>query len=430
MKTDALNTERSKQLWEKALKLIPCGTQTLSKAPSQFAEGVYPIYLDRGKGSHVWDVDGNEYIDFPLGLGAMILGYDYPSVKEAILKQLEKGSTFSLLNTAEIEFAELVNEVVPCAENVRFTKTGSEATSGAIRIARAYTGKKKIATCGYHGWHDWYVGATPRHLGVPEEVRNLVLTFSYNDPASLEKLFAEHPNQIAAVIMEPVGLVPPQNQFLEKVKEIAHKNQALLIFDEIVTGFRYALGGAQELYKVIPDLATMGKAVGNGMPLNLVCGKAEVMKTCENIFFSSTFGGETLSLVAGSAVIREMKSKNVISQLWKQGNKLLENFKSQTAKLQLKAELIGFGPRQFLNVFGEDGKPSQLLKAIFWQECIRRGVLFGNAQFISFSHSDADIEKTIQATNVALEYLKKAVDSGAPEKFYDGHIPGEIFRKQ
>ncbi len=154
------------------------------------------------------------------------------------------------------------------------------------------------------------------------------------------------------------------------------------------------------------------------------------MKTCENIFFSSTFGGETLSLAAGSAVIREMKSKNVIAQLWKQGNKLLENFKQQTAKLQLKAELIGFGPRQFLNVFGEDGKPSQLLKAIFWQECIRRGVLFGNAQFISFSHSDADIEKTIQATNAALEYLKKAIDFGTPEKFYDGHIPGEIFRKQ
>jgi glutamate-1-semialdehyde 2,1-aminomutase/spore coat polysaccharide biosynthesis protein SpsF len=424
-----LKIDKSQAWWDRAVQKIPCGTQTLSKAPNQFAEGVYPIYLEKGKGSHVWDVDGNEFIDYPLSLGAMILGHQYPAVNEAIEAQLRKGVVFSLVHPLEVQLSELISEVVPCAEMVRFTKTGSEATQAAVRIARSYTGRKRIAACGYHGWHDWYVGVTARNNGVPDEVKELISTFDYNKIETLESLFAKFPGEIAAVIMEPVSLELPKEGFLEKVKELAKKYSAVLIFDEIITGFRFALGGVQELYGVIPDLATMGKAIANGMPLNLVCGKAELMKECDKIFFSSTFAGETLSLAAAFTTITEMRKEKVIPYIWKQGEKLLKSVNEHMKKLDLNAELTGFGPRQFIKFNDPLGQPSLLLKAIYWQECIKRGILFGNAQFISFSHTDSDINWTIEVAHEALDVVKRAVESGRPEEFYEGIMPAEIFRK-
>lgn len=430
MKSQALfPRNKSVDLWQKAEKIIPCGSQTLSKAPNQYAEGVYPIYIEKGLGSHVWDVDGNEFIDFPLGLGAAVLGYNYPAVSQAIEKQLHNGIVYSLMHPLELELAELITSLIPCAEMVRFTKTGSEATSAAIRIARAYTNRSKIAACGYHGWHDWYVGCTPRNKGVPEDVKNLLLTFQYNKIETLEELFKNNPDQIAAVIMEPVSLVEPQNDFLKKVAELTRSHGALLIFDEIITGFRFSLGGAQTLYGVTPDLCTMGKAIANGMPLNLVAGKKEYMNECEKIFFSSTFGGETLSLAAGLATIQEMQKHKVIDHLWKQGKKFLTFFNEAIRKNDLNAELVGFGPRQFLNFYDEAKKPSTLLKSIFWQECIKAGILFGNAQFISYSHSDEDIEKACNAADHAFDYVAQAVKSQKPEEWYQGKLPAEIFRK-
>ena len=421
--------KNSFMLWEKVTRLIPAGTQTLSKAPNQFVEGVYPMFIQRGKGSHVWDVDGNEYIDYPCSLGAILLGYSYPRVNEAIKKQLEEGTVFSLMHPLEAEIAEMLTAVIPCAEQVRFAKTGSEATTAAVRIARAATGRTKIAYCGYHGWHDWYSVTTTRNKGILPVHKEYIVPFEYNNIASVEKVFAENPGQIAALILEPAALQAPENNFLQKLRDIATKNGALLIFDEIVTGFRFAKGGAQERYGVTPDLAAFGKAVANGLPLAVVAGKKQFMKECEEVFFSSTFGGETLSLAAARAVLQEMQEKPVAEQLWKQGEKLQNGFNQLAKDKGLNATLIGFPARHFLVFKDAAGEASMLLKALFWQETIQRGILFGNAQMISFSHSDADIQQTLAACDEALEYVKKAVESGNPISFLKGKLPKEIFRK-
>lgn len=429
MKLLERDLKNSFELWEKVVNRIPAGTQTLSKAPNQFVEGIYPMFLERGKGSHVWDVDGNEYIDYPCSLGAILLGYSYPRVNEAIKKQIDDGTVFSLMNRLEGEVAEQLAAMIPCAEQIRFVKTGSEATSAAIRVARAATGRYKIAFCGYHGWHDWYTVTTTRSKGIPPVLKDYIFPFEYNNVASLEKVFAEHPKQIAAVIMEPVALQDPQEQFLQKVRDLSTRHGAVLIFDEIVTGFRFAKGGAQERYGVTPDLAAFGKALANGMPLAVLAGKKELMKECHEIFFSSTFGGETLSLAAAKAVLQEIQEKPVVEHLWKQGEKLQKGFQKLAQSKGLSAELIGFPARHFLVLKDAEGNPSLLLKALFWQETIQRGILFGNAQMITFSHSDTDITQTLQACGDALEFVKVAASSGNPAKYLKGKIPMEIFRK-
>ncbi len=240
---------------ERALKAIPLGSQTFSKSKTAYPEGVSPHFMKRGEGSHVWDVDGNEYIDFVNGLASITLGYNDPDVTDAVKAQLEEGTIFSLPHEIEIKVTEKIIEMVPCAEMVRFGKNGSDATAGAIRLARANTKRDHVAVCGYHGWQDWYIGSTSRNLGVPSSVRDLTHSFTYNDLDSLEQLFEKCPDQIAAVIIEPMNSTAPNNGFLEGVTVLAQKNGAILIFDETITGFRYANGGAQEYFGVIPDLA-------------------------------------------------------------------------------------------------------------------------------------------------------------------------------
>ena len=255
------------QAWlERAKKVIPGCAQTFSKGYTQYVQGVAPIFLERGKGCRVWDVDGNEYIDYVQGLLPNILGYAHVEVNAAAAAQLAEGHSFSLPHPLEVQLAERLTRLIPCAEMVRFGKNGSDATSGAVRAARAFTGRDRIACCGYHGWQDWYIGSTSRNAGVPKAVRELTHPFPYNDLASLEKLLEEHPDEFAAVIMEPVNFVEPAHGFLEGVKHLALRHAALLIFDEICVGFHFGLGGAQKLFGVTPDLACFGKAMGNGFP--------------------------------------------------------------------------------------------------------------------------------------------------------------------
>ena len=289
--SQTLQLKRSHDLKAKAKRLIPSCTQTFSKGPTQFVQGAAPVFIARGQGSHVWDVDGNEYIDYPMALGPVILGHNYPAVTKAVSKQLQEGTIFSLPHPLEIEVAEILVEIIPSAEMVRFGKNGSDATSGAVRLARAYTGRDLIACCGYHGWHDWYIGATSRNRGVPEAVRRLTIPFEYNNIEDLRRIFEDHPGNVAAVIMEPVGITEPKNEFLPQVRELTQREGALLIFDEVVTGFRIALGGAQEYFGVAPDLTCLGKAMANGYPLSAVVGRREIMELFDEIFFSFTFGG-------------------------------------------------------------------------------------------------------------------------------------------
>lgn len=415
----------------RARRLIPSQTQTFSKGPTQFVQGVSPAFLARGQGSHVWDVDGNEYIDYLTALGPVILGYNYPAVTEAVVKQIHDGTTFSLPHYLEVELAELLVELIPCAEMVRYGKNGSDATAGAVRVARAFTGRDKIACCGYHGWQDWYIGTTTRRLGVPKSTQELALTFEYNDIESLERLFADDPGQIAAVIIEPIGVIEPEDDFLAKVKEVAHKNGALLIFDEIVTGFRVALGGAQEHFGVIPDLSCFGKAMANGFPLSAVVGRREIMELFDEVFFSFTFGGEAVSLAAAIATIKEMREKNVVGQLWEQGQKLKDGYNVLARELGLvqHTQCVGLPPHTVMTFNDGDGTDGLVLRSLLQQELVKRGVLFLVGNNICYSHSDADVDHTLRVYRAALEYMAKALDSGDLLAFLEGEPVQPVFRQ-
>ncbi|PIT86864.1 MAG: aspartate aminotransferase family protein, partial [Candidatus Magasanikbacteria bacterium CG10_big_fil_rev_8_21_14_0_10_43_6] len=307
--------QKSNEMFQEVKEIIPLATQTFSKSYLQYIRGEAPLFVTHAKGSRVWDVDGNEYIDFVSGLLTTFLGYCYPAVDNAIIAQLKKGITPSLPSVLEAELAKKLIEIIPCAEMVRFGKNGSDVTTGAIRVARAVTGKEDVVACGYHGWHDWYIGSTTRHLGVPESTRALTHKFIYNDIDSLKNILEAHTGEVAAVIMEPMNYQEPADGFLQQVKDLTHKHGALLIFDEVITGFRFGLGGAQGLFGVTPDLATFGKSMANGMPISALVGKKEYMDIVSDIFYSFTYAGETLSIAAALATIQEIEEKNVVGYI-------------------------------------------------------------------------------------------------------------------
>lgn len=409
----------SEKLLERALKVIPLGSQTFSKSIAQYPIGVSPHFIKRGEGSHVWDVDGNEYIDFVNALAAITLGYNDPDVTKTVRAQLEEGTIFSLPHELEIKVAEKIVEMVPCAEMVRFGKNGSDATSGAIRLARAYTGRDHVAVCGYHGWQDWYIGSTSRNLGVPQSTIQLTHTFKYNDINSLHKIFHDYPDRIAAVIMEPMNTIEPEDNFLEKVKDLTHKNGAVLIFDETITGFRFAKGGAQEYFGVIPDLATFGKGLANGYPLSAIAGRAEIMKLMEEIFFSFTFGGETLSLAAADTTLTKLQREPIIEKIWQQGKKVADGVRALISKHGLDDvfSITGKDCWSFL-IFKDKGVYSQWeLKTLFLQEMFSRGILTLGTHNMSYAHSDSDIDKLLQAYNEVFPILKDAVYSGKMKEY-------------
>src|SRR3989344_1507516 len=349
----------SLELWKRATKVIHTGTQTASKNPDQFVQGVYPIYVQRGKGSHVFDVDGNEYIDYPCALGAIFLGYGYKPVVEAIQKQAEEGVIFSLIHPLEVELAELLVEAIPGAEKVKFFKNGADATNAAVRIARAYTGREKIAACGYHGWQDWYIISSEKNKGVPKVFKEYLHKFEYNKIETLQKIFEENKGQIAAVIMEPMTIDEPQDNFLGKVRDLAREHGALLIFDEMVTGFRFGLGGAQQHFKITPDLSCFGKSIANGMPLSITVGKEEIMSKTEDLFMSTTFGGEAASLAAAVATIKEMKQKDVVGHIWKVVAMFKEGYNSLAQKVGVNTQSNGTPPLQRLSFKDSSGNASE-----------------------------------------------------------------------
>ncbi len=403
--------KRSEELLEKALELIPLGTQTFSKSKTQYPFGVSPYFIKKGKGSHVWDADGNEYIDFVNALAAITLGYNDPDVTNAVKAQLEEGTIFSLPHELEITVAEKIVEMVPCAEMVRFGKNGSDVTAGAIRLARAYAKRDHVAVCGYHGWQDWYIGSTSRNRGVPKLTQDLTHTFNYNNIDSLQMIFQQWPDQVAAVIMEAMNVREPEDNFLAKCKDLAHKNGALFILDEIITGFRYANGGAQEYFDVIPDLATFGKGLANGYPVSAIAGKAEIMRMMEEVFFSFTFGGETLSLAAALATMAKLQREPVIQTIWTQGQKIVDGTKALIEKHVL-GDVLSVGGKacwSFL-VFKDTDIYSQWeLKTLFLQEVFVRGILTIGSHNMTYAHSDSDILKLLEAYDEVFAMIKEVL---------------------
>ncbi|MGH8548833.1 MAG: aminotransferase class III-fold pyridoxal phosphate-dependent enzyme [Methylococcales bacterium] len=407
----------SEALLERALKVIPLGSQTFSKSRTQYPHGASPFFITRGSGSHVWDADGNEYIDFVNSLAAITLGHNDPDVNAAVLAQLQQGVIFTLPHPIEIEVAEKIIEMVPCAEMVRFGKNGSDATAGAIRLARAYTGRDHVAVCGYHGWQDWYIGSTSRNRGVPKATSELTHRFAYNNLDSLIEVFNQWPNNIAAVILEPANVVMPNQGYLEAVKDITAKRGALLIFDETITGFRYANGGAQELFGVIPDLATFGKGIANGYPISAVAGREKFMRLMEEVFFSFTFGGETLSLAASLATMTKLQHQPVVQTIRKQGKKLIDGVTRLIERHDVGHILkISGDPSWSFLIFNDVTRHTEWeIKTLFLQEIFARGVLCIGTHSMSYSHSDADIDCLLSTYDEVFPIIKKAVDNNELE---------------
>lgn len=398
----------------RAEAVIPLGSQTFSKSRTQYPLGVSPYFIQRARGSRAWDLDGNEYIDFVSSLAAVTLGYQDPDVDAAVRAQMDSGVIFSLPHPIETEVAELIRDLVPCAEMVRFGKNGSDATAGAVRIARAYTGRDRVASCGYHGWQDWYIGATARHRGVPQAVRDLTHTFAYNDLASLEALLSTHSGEFAAVILEPMNVVDPAPGFLQGVRDLAHRHGALLVFDETITGFRFANGGAQALFGVTPDLATFGKGLANGYPLAALCGRRDVMRLMEEIFFSFTMGGEALSLAAAKATLTKLRDQPVTETLAERGRAIMAGTRQivEEAGLSDIFSVSGHPSWSFLNMRDARGASAFEIKTLWMQEILQRGILSVGTHNVSYAHSDADVRRLLEVYAEVLPMIGRTLERG------------------
>lgn len=404
----------SQALLERAKRCIPLGSQTFSKSHIQYPTGAAPMFVTHGHGGRCWDVDGNEYVDLVNSLMPNVLGYRDPDVDDAIRQQLDQGISFSLATSLEIEVAEALCRLIPCADMVRFGKNGTDATSAAVRLARAYTGRDRLLMCGYHGWQDWYVGATTRNRGVPAAVCNLSRMVPFNDLDSVGRAFREHSGEVAALIIEPAGVNTPKRGFLAELKELVHHHGALLIFDEVVTGLRWAIGGAQARFGVTPDLAAFGKALGNGMPIAAVVGRGDVMHQMEEIFFSSTFGGEALSLAAARAVLAKMERQPVIDKLWQSGQELMDETQARIAAhgLDDNVSLIGSAPWAVLNYKDHASASSAGIKTLLVREMLACGVLINASHNICYAHDGTDFGRVLGAYDHALARVREALDRG------------------
>ena len=409
----------------RAHRAIPGGTHTYAKGDDQYPE-LSPGFLVRGQGSHVWDADGNEYIEYGAGLRSVTLGHAFPAVIDAVERQLHLGNNFVRPTTLEVECAEELLKLIPSGEMVKFTKNGSDATSAAVRLARAVTGREKVAVCGdqpFFSTDDWFIGTTPMAAGIPESTRQMTVSFNYNDLASVEALFAQHPGEIACLILEPTTYAPPEDDYLPGLRRLCDEHGALLIFDEIISGFRLDLGGAQSLYGVTPDLSTFGKALANGFALAALVGKRQYMERGglndphERVFLLSTTGGaEGPTLAAALATMRFYQKEPVIERLYQQGERLRQGVQSLIAEHHVADYfgIAGHAPNLIFITCDARGERSQAFRAIFMQELIRGGVL-APSFVVNYSHSHDDIDRTIAAVDAALGVYTKALTEGVEQ---------------
>ncbi len=406
-----LNLTKSEQEYARGKKLTP-GAVLGIRRPYNFVEGEYPVYFEEGKGSRIIDLDGNEYIDYLCAYGPIILGYREEEVDEAVIKQIrEQGFCFSLTQSIQNRLAEELVEIIPCAEMVVFLKTGSAAATLGVRLARGYTGRTKLIRCGYHGWHDWCVEVKG---GIPKKLYEDVYEFEYNDLAGLAELMEEHGDDTAAIIITPIGhplgnkIETPAPGFLEGVKELAAQYGSVLIFDEIRTGFRVALGGAQEYYQVIPDLALYGKAMANGYPVAAVTGKAEIMKEAErNVFVSSTYFPNSIPFAAALKTIEIIRQQNVLADIWEKGEKFMQDLIDLTAKYDVGAEVSGIAPMPYITFKRDQKKEYKEKRTDFYTQLIRRRVFMQpyHHGYICYRHTEADLAYTVNAIKESLADL-------------------------
>jgi glutamate-1-semialdehyde 2,1-aminomutase len=431
-----LNFTKSRELQERLQRVIPAGGHTYAKGADQYPLES-PAVIARGLGCHVWDVDGNEFIEYGMGLRAVTLGHADPRVNEAVREALALGTNFTRPAAIELEFAETFLEIIDGAEMIKLTKDGSTADTAALKLARAYTGRDMVAICAEHpffSYDDWFIGTTTMDGGIPAEERESTVRFRYNDLASLRALFDAHPNRIAAVFLEPARTEEPASGFLPGVQALCRERGAVLVFDEMITGFRWHLKGAQRVYGVVPDLSTFGKAVANGFSLSVLCGKRDIMRLGsrerpqDNVFLlSTTHGAESTALAAGIRTMQIYRSEPVIEHLYRAGERLAAGIRVSVERhgLQSYVELSGRPCNLLWGARGPDGRPSQAFRTLLLQETIKHGVLMPSL-VVSYSHSDEDIDRTIDAVDRSLAVYARALEDGV-EKYLVGPPSRTVF---
>ena len=425
---------------EKLHNLIPGGAHTYSRGDDQFPENA-PAILSHGEGCYVWDCDGNKYLDYGMGLRAVTIGYAYPAVMEAAIEQIKNGNNLTRASLIELKAAEVMTDLIPCAEMVKFAKNGSTVTSAAIKLARAYTGRKFIAICGDHpffSYDDWFIGTTAMDKGIPQDYKTLTLKFRYNDLTSLEKLFEQYPEQIAAVIMEPVTVFPPMENFLQRIKRLCQQNKTVFILDEMITGFRWHLQGAQTYFNVEPDLSTFGKGMANGFSVAALVGKKEIMNLGgireegqERVFLiSTTHGAEMSGLGAFVKTVELYKELDVAGHLWKYGKKLINGMNAIAKELGIQNNFSAEGyPCSPIYVTKDrSGQVSLELRTLFSQEMIENKILMPWIA-LSYSHGDKELETTLAAARKALEIYSQALEVGT-KKFLRSRVIKPVFRNK
>lgn len=422
--------EKSEELLERELKVSPLAAQTYSKSYRYFSKGYAPSYMDHGDGCRMYDVDGNEFIDFMCALGPITIGYNDPTVNDAVIKQVNKFASASLQSELEVELAEKICEIIPCAEMVRFVKNGGDATTAAVRLARAFTGRDIVLMSGYHGMHDWSVGASANNKGVPVAVRNLTKNFVYNDLEDLEKKLQEF--EVAAVILEPIQSNGPKEGYLEGVKELAHKYGAILIFDEVVSGFHYALGGAQELFGVSPDLVSFGKGMGNGYPISAVAGRRDLLEQIsEGVFISTTFGGDSIAMAASLATLKLLEKPGYYEHINKIGTMILNGIQEKIDKYQL-ADVVSVSgmPAHGGVAFEGHGSLSYLdIQSIYSQEMLKKGIYVFAIYFLNQHHTEKEVQQYLDATDAAFAQIKKAIEQDSLDGILFGGKVNPVFKR-
>lgn len=404
-----LNLEKSLAMLEEAKELTPGGMLGIRR-PYNFVEGEYPVFIERGYGGHIVDVDGNDYIDMLCSYGPIILGYVEDEINEAVKEQMEKGFCFSLVQELQNELQKKLIELIPCAEMAVIAKTGSDVTTMAVRVARGYTGKNKVLRCGYHGWHDWCV---ENKGGVPEEISDLTVEFEYGDLNELLEKLEENKDDVACIIITPVGhplakdVITPPEGYLEGVRKLADEYNAVLVFDEIRTGFRASIGGAGQRYGVIPDLATFGKAMANGYPISALVGKKKVMKVMEKeVFVSSTYFPNSMEMAASLKCIEIIQRENVIETIWDKGEKFLSKLEEIKNKYEAPVTISGIPPMPFIT-FDKVDDEYKLRRKEFYTQAIRRGLFIQpyHHWYICFRHTDEDLEYALKSIDEAMAYV-------------------------
>jgi glutamate-1-semialdehyde 2,1-aminomutase len=433
-----MDFKRSRALQKLSHTLIPGGAHTYAKGDDQYPE-LSPGFLARGRGCHVWDVDGNEFIEYGMGLRSVALGHGHPQVAEAACAALRAGTNFTRPAPIEVECAQELVDLIPGAEMVKFTKDGSTATTAAVTLARACTGRDRIAFCSDHpffSYNGWFMGNTPVGAGVPKAELELAVGFKYNDLASLRAAFERHPGEYACLIMEPAKTDEPAPGYLEEVKRLCHQHGALFILDEMITGFRWHLRGAQTLYGVEPDLSTFGKAIANGFAVSALVGKREFMRRGglehehERVFLlSTTHGAETHGLAAALETMRIYQREPVIETLYRQGEKLRQGLLAAIREhgLEQQIEILGRPCALLWTSKDRNGQPSQPLRTLMLQETIRRGVLMPSL-ILSYAHQDSDLERTVEAVRGSLPIYARALDEGT-DKLLVGPPSKSVYRR-